>query len=151
MADLNQTDINELTKALQSTLIRTESQFTALENKIESLRRELAQAQQDLRRELASSFVTRAEYDPRHRTIEDKMVAFDRHVAEQAPLVERLIRVEAAADQNRRSIDLSQTAIEEVEDRQRDALSRAVPWRSKATILSSIVLCLGSYSALVTN
>lgn len=127
--------LQDLTRALQDSRGRTEIQLANLERKIDDvrpqidqLRRELNTSQQDLRRELQNLFVTRAEYDPRHKILEDRMNLLDKILIEQNQAAIERAKLQQQLIQQDKDYDLLSASVDRIEERQRNALSRAVPW-----------------------
>lgn len=128
--------IERLTQALQDSRGRTEQQLARLEQKLDQLSRDLVSAESEIRKELQTQFVTKLEYEPRHRILEEQianlgtmltrhMVDADTHWREQA-----VMGVE---------IDQLQEDYKDVDDRQRGATQRSLPWIAVVVSLLSVV------------
>ena len=128
--------IEGLTKALQDSRNRTEQQLARLESKLDQLSRDLVVAEGEIRRELQTQFVTKAEYDPRHRIIENQIVStldvVNKHIAD----AETRWREQAVM---RVEISQLQEDYKDLDTRQRGATARAVPWIAVAIAFLSAV------------
>lgn len=133
---LTPNNIEGLTKALQDSRNRTEQQLARLESKLDQLSRDLVVAEGEIRRELQTQFVTKAEYDPRHRIIENQIAStldvVNKHIAD----AEARWREQAVM---RVEISQLQEDYKDLDTRQRGATARAVPWIAVAIAFLSAV------------
>lgn len=113
--------IEGLIQALQTSRGRTELQLARLEQKLDQLSRDLTLAESEIRKELQTQFVTKAEYEPRHHILEVQNESFTRHIdnAQQKWREIAVMRVE---------VSQLQEDYKTLDERQRGATTRALPW-----------------------
>ena len=131
--DLTQQQImQQLIVALQESRGRTEQQLTELSRKLDQLGRDLTSTESRLRADLQNQFVSRAEYDPRHKILEVRIEEFERHVKE-SEIESRQVAVTMA--------EVKQLRVdhEELDNRVRGVGQRAVPWIAVIIALISAV------------
>lgn len=117
----NQQLMEKLTNALNDSRGRTEIQLSNLERKLDQLSRDLIVAEAEIRKELQTQFVTKAEYEPRNRATDLRFDVYDKHMKE----ADQQWRDEAV-----RAVELHQLQedIKDLDTRQRGATARAIPW-----------------------
>lgn len=124
--------MQQLTQALQESRGRTEQQLTDLSRKLDQLARDLQTTESRLRADLQTQFISRQEYDPRHAQLEQKAVAFEKHIQD----AEQQFRTIAILQVEQKQLRLD---FDELDSRQRTVASRAVPWIAVAISLISAV------------
>lgn len=124
--------MQQLIVALQESRGRTEQQLTELSRKLDQLGRDLISTESRLRTDLQTQFVSRAEYDPRHKILETRIEDFEKHVKE-SEVESRQVAVTMAEVKQLR-VDL-----EELDTRIRGVSQRAVPWIAVTIALISAI------------
>lgn len=134
--------VTQLTTALRESRSKTDQQLDELSRKLELVVPKIEQLQRDIlvmQADMRTQYVTRAEYDPRHKVLEDKLSMYDRMVTDSRPMQERFFSMESDI-RNQKSINANfEKAIEDADDRQRGALGRIVPWVSVAIAVLSLL------------
>lgn len=132
--------VQQLTKALQENRNDANKQLIEMDQKLERLVPKIEQVQRDillLQSDMKTQFVTRNEYEPRHKVIEEKIQYYDRIILDSRPQQEKFIRMESTLDSHGRML-------EDLDARQRGAASRIIP--IIAAVISGLALFLNFLS-----
>jgi len=113
--------IERLTLALENSRDRTEKQLASLEVKLDQLSRDVVLMQAEIRKELQTQFVPKSEYEVRHKNLEDRATVFDQHIVMSALTLQEYAVTKLEVKQLRAALD-------EIDEKQRGALTRSVPW-----------------------
>lgn len=116
--------LKRITQALQDNRGQTEKHLTDLERKIDQLSRDIQ-----------NQFVTKLEYDPRHKYLEDKMEVFERHMLN-SEIESRVFAVT--------QLEVKQLTedVKELDIRQRGAAARAIPWITVSISLIALITAI---------
>lgn len=132
--------VQQLTKALQENRNDANKQLIEMDQKLERLVPKIEQVQRDillLQSDMKTQFVTRNEYEPRHKVIEEKIQYYDRIILDSRPQQEKFIRMDSILSNHEKML-------EDLDARQRGAASRIIP--IIAAVISGLALFLNFLS-----